>query len=97
MKDTEDVKAFPDVTCTEASMEGMEDMKTSAEANSSGVSKTASMEIVEGFTEVMEASMEVTFMGEGRLKVRVRLPPLKLRKRCFHGSTFRGSLRGSFR
>ena len=45
-------------------MEGIQDMKASAEANSSGVSETVSMEVVEDFAEVMEASMEVTFVGK---------------------------------
>ena len=78
-------------------MDGMEDMKAPAEANSSVVSKTASMKVVEDFTEVMEASMKLRSWENVGVRVRVRLPPRKLRRRCFPGSYFRGSLRGSFR
>ena len=40
-------------------MENMEDMKASVEANSTGASTKASMEVIEAFAEVMDASMEV--------------------------------------
>ena len=47
-------------------MEDMEDMKTSVEVYSSGASTKAStkasMEVMEAFAEVMEASTEVTSM-----------------------------------
>ena len=47
-------------------MEDMEDMKASVDVNPTGVSKKAStkasMEVTEDFPEVMEVSMEFTFM-----------------------------------
>ena len=45
-------------------MEGIQDMQASTAENSPGASKTVSMEVMEAFAEVLEASMEVTFVGK---------------------------------
>ena len=54
--------SFRKLPHVEASMEVIEDMKASVEVKSTEASTKASMEVMEAFPEVMEASMEVTSM-----------------------------------